>query len=245
MPFTLNGCGTSVCPARGLVAWTKGKWYSSPALDYDALECLVFFFLPIIPYRAIHTFDWNGSNYRRIPLRWSGTLILKAFLRRWLVGVSYIGCILTFIGLFLPDPDRWSLLGYGIIIVLFSGGGLYSLHFLDERTRNIRRLLGKHSYGSSDPATWHPSLLSNLKTPKELFGTNDFCSAVMTLLKDGKLSSAMWAARLSSALEDKTVGEKLTNEVFADGQVKVALYKIKRNPARWKEFVILPDPVLN
>lgn len=245
MPFTLNGCGTSVCPARGLVAWTKGKWYSSPAHDYDALECLVFFFLPIIPYRVIHTFDWNGNNYRRIPLKWSGAMIFRAFLRRWLLGISYIGCILTFIGFFIPDSDRWGFLGCGLAIVAFSGGGLFLLYISDEKTRNIRRLLGKHNHGSSDPASWHSYLLTNLKTSKELFGTNDFSSAVITLLKDGKLSSAMWAARLSTGLENKTVGEKLTNEILADGAVKIALHRIKRNPSHWREFVIMPDPILN
>ena len=124
-------------------------------------------------------------------------------------------------------------------------GGWFCLWVTDRRTKDIRRLLGKHQYGTSDPAIWDQSLLANLKSPNILFGTLRFSSAVMPLLKEGRLSSAMWAARLAVALESKTCGEKLTNDVFADVQVKIALHKIRRHPSCWKEFVSLSDPVLN
>jgi hypothetical protein len=158
-----------------------------------------------------------------------------------------LGLLLLLIGLYArtDDADKWPSLFVGLILTGLSIVGWLVLWITDRRTKDIRRLLGKHQYGSSDPAIWHQSLFSNLKKPKELFGAVNFSSAVTPLLKEGKLSSAMWAARLSTALEDKVGGEKLTKEVFADGQVKIALLKIKRNPSRWCEFIILPDPVLN
>ncbi len=244
MPFTLNGCGTSVCPSRGSVAWEKGKWYSSLTHDYDALECLVLLFLPIIPYRVIHTFDWDGRNYRRVPLKWTAVVVFRAMIRRWLLAGFLVGGIVTFVGFLDSDLHWWAFSAAGLLLLAISGGGLYWMHASDEKTRNIRRLLGRHAYGSSDPATWHPSLLTTVKKPKELYGTDDFASAVASLLNGGQLSDAMWAARLSAAVEDNATGERLTDDVFADAQVKVALGRIKDDPSRWREFLTPPKLVI-
>lgn len=245
MPFTLNGCGTSVCPSRGSVAWSKGKWYSSSAHDYDALECLVFLFLPIIPFRVVHTFDWDGRNYRRIPLKWSATVVFRAMMRRWLMGAFLVGGIVTFAGIFDSDLGWWAFWATGLLMVAISVGGLYWMHASDEKTRSIRRLLGRHSHGSSDPASWHPTLLPTVRKSKELYGTDSFASAVGSLLKGGQWSNAMWAARLSVAFEDKTVGERLTDEVLADTQVKVALQKIRDDPSRWRDILTASNPAIS
>lgn len=245
MPLTINGCGTSVCPSRGSVRWGKRSCFVRT--DHDAVECFVLFWLPVIPYRAVHTFDWNGVNYRQIPLKSSASIVIRAFLNRWLAAPISIGLLLLAIGLCARpnDADKWSELFVGSIMTGLPFVGWWMLWFLDKRTKNIRRLLGQHKYGSSDPANWHQSLFSSLRSAKDLFETQNFHSAVVPLLKEGKLASAMWAARLSTALEDKVAGEKLTSKVLADGQVIIALHKIKRNPPRWSEFIILPDPVLN
>src|SRR5258708_7429721 len=92
MPQTVNGVGTAVCKAGGDV------WGDS----YDAMECFVIFFIPIIPYAAYHTFGWNGSQYRRVPIRATGELVARTYLRAW----------------------RWVLLlAAGVVVLLSIRGG--------------------------------------------------------------------------------------------------------------------------
>src|SRR4051794_3035468 len=83
MPMTINGFGTSVCGSRGNVGWGS----------FDAMEWLVALYMPLIPYKAIHTFDWNGEQYRAIPIRWSFGLMVRTFLGRWLWGLGIGGAL--------------------------------------------------------------------------------------------------------------------------------------------------------
>ena len=78
MPMTVNGFGTSVCGGRGNVGWGS----------FDAMEWLVAAYLPVIPVKAVHTFDWQGEQYRMIPIRWSFDLVLRTFFSRWAWGLG-------------------------------------------------------------------------------------------------------------------------------------------------------------
>src|SRR5262245_35945361 len=73
MPQTVNGIGTAVCKAGGDV------WGDS----YDAMECFVIFFMPIVPYAAYHTFGWNRNQYRRVPIRTTTGLLVRTYMRAW------------------------------------------------------------------------------------------------------------------------------------------------------------------
>src|SRR5262245_50976922 len=109
MPFTMNGIGTSVCCSRGDIGWGSS----------DAMEGLVVFFMPVVPYRAMHTFDWNGEQYRHIPIRWSPGLVLRTFAKPWSWGVIAIGAVLLLIGFLEMNKGRPSavpLLGAGGVL---------------------------------------------------------------------------------------------------------------------------------
>jgi hypothetical protein len=88
MPGTINGIGTCLCGGRGHVSWQpRGRFdLGRDATDYDALECFCVAFLPIVPYRALHAFGRTGSGtgytYRRVPIRWSLSLLVRTFPRQ-------------------------------------------------------------------------------------------------------------------------------------------------------------------
>src|SRR4051812_16116163 len=95
MPYTINGVGTSVCDGGGYVKWGREA-------DCDAVECFVIFFMPIFPYKAVHTFHWNGINYRQHPINWSFVLVLRAFAYRWLMAPAFAALVLGIIGFSVP-----------------------------------------------------------------------------------------------------------------------------------------------
>src|SRR5262245_42463778 len=133
MPFTMNGIGTSVCGSRGDVGWGS----------HDAMECFVVFFMPIIPYKAMHTFDWQGEQYRAIPIRWSWGLTLRTFAKPWSWGVGLVGCLLLFFSLIeftKGRPLAMAFLAAGLPLVGLGILGLVLLHFTDRRNKAIRRV---------------------------------------------------------------------------------------------------------
>src|SRR5215469_8250652 len=83
MPYTVNGFGTHVCGSRGDVGWGS----------QDAMEWIVIFFMPVIPIKAVHTFDWKGNQYRAIPITWSFDLTIRTFLGGWVWGFGLLGAV--------------------------------------------------------------------------------------------------------------------------------------------------------
>jgi hypothetical protein len=235
MPYTVNGVGTSFCGASGLVAW-------GGEADCDGVECLVFLYLPVLPYRAVHTFAWQGDQYRQVPIRWSFSLVARAFLRRWVIGMLAIGVFLAFAAgiTMMSEADRKGAAALGIPAALLLGVGAvlwWGLSASDRRRCAIRRLLGQHDHGSSDPATWTAALSDSVKSSRELYGTSTYADAVPQLQSRGEFHRAMWAARLSVLKEDAADGERLTDELLSDPRVLEALDELSRDLTRWAEFL--------
>jgi hypothetical protein len=241
VPQTINGIGTSICPARGFVRW-------GGASDHDAVECFVFVYIPLIPYKAVHTFDWNGMHYRQVPIRWSWSLVARAFFRRWLFLAGVFAAMIAGFGWMEfsePAAGRATAMPYfvaaGILVALW-GIGFWVLEATDKRSRDIRRVLGRHSLGSSDPATWANDLLTGVVNSRQLHGTDTFAAAVPNLMKARAYSQAMWAARLSTVLEDRFEGEHLTEMILADLDVQSALEVVRKDPQSWSRLM-QPAPV--
>src|SRR4051812_39513470 len=95
MPYTMNGVGTHVCGSRGNVGFNS----------YDAMEWVVVFFMPIIPIKAYHTFDWNGDQFRFIPIRWSFDLVFRTFFTGWNWGLLILGCVCVGIGIIMMNKN--------------------------------------------------------------------------------------------------------------------------------------------
>ncbi|HYV34931.1 MAG TPA: hypothetical protein VE988_04450 [Gemmataceae bacterium] len=75
-------------------------------------------------------------------------------------------------------------------------------------------VLGRHEYGTSDPAMWADELVAAVRSPVHMFESETFAAAVPMLLEKGEHSRAMWAARLSVACEDAAKGDLLTTTVL-------------------------------
>lgn len=230
MPMTVNGFGTSVCGGRGDIGWGA----------YDAMEWLTAFYMPLVPLKAVHTFDWNGSEYRMVPIRWSGDLVLRTFVNRWVWGVGFLGSILLLIAFLEIDKRGVNLLLFTLgplLLLLAVGGGLF-LRVSDERNKKIRRVLGGMTIGNCDPAHLTDALLDDMAgEPRLAYGTDTFADAVEPLLEQGSYARAMWAARVCKALEDDAEGEALTDRILNDPDVADALEVVRGKPAAWAEVM--------
>lgn len=251
MPGTINGIGTSLCGGRGHVCWrSRGKYeLGRSATDFDALECFCLFFLPVVPYRALHAFQLTsagtGYSYRRVPIKWSISLVAKTFLRRWLAVPCLVGCILLLVGIinWIQGHDSGStpglIIGGGAALVV-SGVGWGLLGRIDRRTRQMRYVLGPTHFGSSDPATWTRDLLEPMSDPQALFGATTFAAAAMQAINNEDWCTAMRAARLCAALEDMSSGERLTDEILREPAVQEGIAIVRRTPERWCELLSKP-----
>lgn len=227
MAFTVNGMGTSVCKAGNSVTWDGQE-------SFDAVEWIVFAYMPIIPIKVYHTFEWNGINFRMVPIRWNGSLVGKAFLRRWLWGVVALGAVITIIGCIEFNQLIW-FIPIGLLIGGGAGAFLYALGRGNRgRHCDIRRVLGPHNCGTSDPAVWNDALLEGVQDATTLYQAGSFAEAAPNLLKQRRFADAMWAARLCVALEDAAEGERLTDDILDHDEVQDGLAKIGDKSKLWQ-----------
>jgi hypothetical protein len=105
------------------------------------------------------------------------------------------------------------------------------LWLFNRRDQQIRQLLGRHRLGASDPVTWTDDLLALVVPAKTWFGATSFAQACDSLLAQRKVSEAMWAARLSAAIEDPQRGRELTDRVLGDPAAQAELARLRALPA--------------
>lgn len=235
MPYTVNGVGTHVCGSRGNVGFNS----------YDAMEWVVFFFMPVIPLKAYHTYDWNGDQFRYIPIKWSFDLVFRTFFTGWNWGLLCAGFLFAFIGAIMASKNEapaglmllLSVLSFGACAMVF-----VVLRYTGERDRNIRRVLGPHPLGSVDLVLLPDDLVEQIAgDPKEHYGKSSYADAVPDLLEGGSYHQAMWAARLCAAVEDRRTGEELTDLILSDPDVRDALAAVKKDPNKWDRNMLSPE----
>lgn len=231
MPFTFNGVGTSLCGSRGDVGWGS----------HDAMEWIVVMFMPVIPLNSVHTFDWQGNQYRAIPITWSFGLMARTFLGRWSWGIGGIGALLLLFAV-IEFTERRTLgleflLGaiplFGLAIT-----SLVGLHWTDARNKAIRRVLGANTIGNSDPAHLPIDVLEPMAgEPRAAHGTDTFAEAVHNYFRQRSFARAMWAARVCVALEDRAEGESLTSMILHDAEVIAAIEEVRQDAQRWQPLM--------
>jgi hypothetical protein len=145
------------------------------------------------------------------------------------------------------EDRRWSLF---LIFMFLSLEGLLcciltiiGIRRGDRRERDIRLGLGRHTWGSSDPAYWHPDLLADVVAPSEPFDVKSFAVLARRFLKAHEWCHAMWAARLCTALEDEEKGESLTTEILEHDEIAKKLAKARSDPARRDAAFGEPTPL--
>ncbi len=236
MPFTVNGFGTSLCGSRGDVGWGSK----------DGMEWLVAAFMPVIPIKAVHTFDWNGNQYRAIPIKWSFDLVARTFLGRWVWGLGGIGVLLLFVGVIDIANQRSMGLGLLVAAVPFIALAILlsvALRWTDARNKAIRRVLGANTIGHCDPAYLPIDVLKEMAGEAPLaHGTDTFADAAHAYLRRRCYARAMWAARVSVALEDRAEGESLTDMILEDPDVMAAIEEVRRDAKRWQPLMFAGEP---
>jgi hypothetical protein len=231
------GFGEAICKGRGFVRWGQEA-------DCDSVVFVTALFVPMYALKTIHTYDWNGSHCQAIPIRGSWALVVSAYLRRILYGPLTVGLLLTLvIGISLFDRGeglekmRVTLVLVIVPLLGVSGFGFWFLSHADQRCCKIRWVLGRHNFGSSDPAVWTEELLKTMANTRELFGKDSYAEAVFPALERKDFSRAMWAARLTVALENGDQGEELTDTILQDADVLAAIERIRRDPSSWAQVM--------
>ncbi|TWT52095.1 hypothetical protein KOR42_31920 [Thalassoglobus neptunius] len=242
MPTTVHGFGTSICDARGHLSWKYSS--SGDTTDFDAVECFCIAHLPVVPLKTVHIFRKSATgqsfNYLQVPIRWSVGLVVAAFLRRWaVVPVLCNTGFFLFLTLELYEGLReWNRETLRLLAISASFGIISCLiwpllNWLDRRNRALRTVLGPSLYGSSDPATWTRELLEKVAPPHQMFATSSYDEAVDQLLHERQFGRAMLAARLSTALEETNLGEKLTDKILRDPDVVRKLQLVQHDSSLW------------
>jgi len=234
-----HGLGISMCPARGRVQWNRDHE------DFDGVECLVFLMMPIVPLRAVHVCRGPTPNPkaddepRQYPIRWSAGLLFRAIYGRWLWSIFSLAIITFIAGLNAPRAhERAEASTVALIFVGVFVCSRWVLRRTDRRNRSIRLLLGQHHFGSSDPVHWKSWRFEKGSNPEVIYGTATYAEAVPLMLERGEYSRAMWAARLTCAVEDRYLGESLTNTVLADERVQEAITSVQENPRAWRRLMV-------
>lgn len=220
-------------------------WNSGSFLGFGRQHCYDTFvmgagFFDHMGAKAVHIWDIPQTGFgsrKAIRLRDDPAFKSKVLRTNWSargISVFLIACP------FLWVKVHWSL----GVLTLVVGIGLAVLAFVssrqEPRDRQIRLLLGPHAWGSSDPATWHKSIRRDIVDPRDLKAAS-FADFAKEAIEDKEWSFAMWAARLCVAVQDEETGEKLTDEILSNPEVRRSLEVVWRRPAeRNREFSKTP-----
>jgi hypothetical protein len=227
-PFFYAGVGIASRKTRDQPWWDFGTW------EFDGFDGFPPF-LPVLVSEPLHVWDWHMQSteldwvkrvsvyaYRAIPIRWSPQLLARAFLRWWLWLPLLTGLLYSLSGTHSLVARLAGFWLFGLCAAALGG-----LWLLNHRDLQIRRLLGRHRLGASDPVTWTDDLRALVAPAQTWFGVATFAQACDALLAQKKPSEAMWAARLSTALEDPQQGRELTDRVLRDPQAQAELARLK------------------
>jgi hypothetical protein len=214
---------------RGDILWEKPTFLGKGGKrDYDCYQGWQVI-LPIYPVTLIHTFGWqyDSRTAKAIPLRDDPGFARRAVIRDWsgvlavLAGIAILPVMCSGVSIVLTVVTLAVLVLAIVGFVATSSG---------SRDRDIRLVLGRHAWGSSDPATWDEDLQARIVDPNEKLGVESFSQLAEDFIGKGKWTEAMWAARLCVAAEDATMGEKLTDEILGHPKVIERLKHLRRHP---------------
>jgi hypothetical protein len=227
---------------RGDILWKKPNFAGvGGRRDFDTYLA-VGLVGPFWLRQPLHTFHWGRTLYdaEAIPLRPEPDLRFRAYVADWsglLLFVTLLaGPVLLAAGFVqrLEERPIWILL---VLLGVLALAGLvacsiiqYRLRRADRRDQAIRLLLGPHAWGSSDPAYWHPDLLTYRIDPGAAFGVPSFGELARRSLNEGQWSRSMWAARLCVAVEDAALGEELTTATLQAEGVREKIASVRKKP---------------
>jgi hypothetical protein len=225
---------------RGDILWRKNKFVGGGGRrDYDCYLGWEFI-VPLYPVRLVHTFGWeeSRSSARAIPLREDRRFKTKAMVDGWCAPIFVLSAVAVL--LFCCSGFSWPLTIISVVVLAASGACMLVFKGAKgTRDRDIRLVLGPHTWGSSDPATWHKRLLKKVVDPLEDLEVESFGALAEELIEKRTWVDAMWAARLCVAVEDEAMGEQLTDEILSRPKVADKLRWLRKAP--WERREVFDD----
>lgn len=208
MAWSVNGVGTGIVKA-------SRKQDIGGHTQFDAVQALIFFFMPIIPYRVIHVLTMQDAGYERqqfqsITLRPALRILAKAYLNGW-GNVLMIGggLGLPFIVFAFATMPRQLNRADWICLAVFAVGlfvGVISKLLwlvLDRRDQRIRRIMGPHELGTSDPYYWTDETANSVRETVLRDRNEPSLTAVAAkCLLEGDRGGAMFFVRLAMRCEN-------------------------------------------
>lgn len=235
MGFSIEGTGFEECGYFAPISWQKHKASFLGVKgdgDHDAVLCIAFFGLPIIPLKPVHVFSLKETEeYSKIPLRWNVRLIFHVFYR--IYGIIPLSFTAFMLAEAILVNRNWLYAIVSLGLFCFTLDILLATKRIYGRSRNIRLLLGRHKFGSSDPALWARSVLVEFMPELQMPSEISFEKKCRKYMNDKNWLEAIWAARLCCAIESRKIGEALTNEMLANKNVAVLLKDLKLNTGKY------------
>ncbi len=223
MPSTFNGIGTTIVKAsRATVVDDEPQ--------FDAIEAFVFVNLPIIPYRVVHVLSMResgrGEQYRYFELRRSMRIIVKGVLNGWANMLLFMTIFaIPIVALAHYNMERevssldyyvwWFLIGGLVVGVLFK----ILMMALDAKDYRIKKIIGPHQHGTSDPFTW-VDVMANQERAKalETASANKLVDVARSALARDDRSAAMFFARLAQRTGEKGEASEIVKSILTDGK---------------------------
>jgi hypothetical protein len=221
MPWSLNGIGTGIVPA-------SKKRTIDGHTQFDAIEAVLFLYLPLIPYSVIHVLSLEdtavlGQQYQSFDLRDSPRITRKAFLNGWgnvllfvgLIGLPIMGYSYAMMNRPMEQTD-WALLVSFVVVLLLGGIAKLLWSAIDARDQRIRNIIGPHELGTSDPCDWtdatafsaRDGILQHNDTPSLL-------ELAEKTLNEGDAGGAMLYVRLAMRCEPGPQADALFAQILA------------------------------
>jgi hypothetical protein len=242
--------GNNLAGRRGWIKWKKENVVGvGGETDCDTYYAFIVFGFPVRMISLIHLFGVSKIAGPRtyIPLRMD-----RGFTRAAVMdGVGLLAMIFLFAAFALgcgslvkstQTPLTLCIaLGIGGGLCLLAGVGLWIYgrrnRLDDRRDVDIRLILGKHEWGSSDPIYWTDEFLADVVEPVERFECDTYAKLTSTFIETQTWCAAMWAARLCAATEDSQQGETLTESILARPGVQAILKSLRLDASRHGEFL--------
>ncbi|HMV99606.1 MAG TPA: hypothetical protein PKZ53_09185 [Acidobacteriota bacterium] len=221
MPHSVNGIGT------GLVKASRERKIDG-YVQFDAIEALILFYIPIIPYKAIHVLSiWQdehgGEKYDSIQLRPSGRFIAKAMFNGWgnvlliFAGITLLIAGWAFISMSRPmNIKDWMCLG-GLTTAFIGGFFCKSIWYLmNETDERIKDIIGPHDLGTSDPVDWSDEIAQSvIKHLMAEANGQTLVGIANQALAEQNRAKAMLCVRLAMRGGQNPVAQKLFDQLMA------------------------------
>jgi len=201
----------------------------------------------LVPLNSVHIWGEKEAVLTTraaiLPIRWSGTLVAQVLLYGWLRvflvwSIFFVPLGVLFLVVPSPKNPEFGAQFFWFFsvppFVLWLLGSIWSRSRTD-RPRKIRLLLGPHTLGTSDPATWTEETVGRaISSLKEMLGAESFSQATELFLSRQDFHRAMWSARLCTVCEDRSHGEWLTDQILQHRGVSEALDKARPKIRFWQ-----------